>query len=102
MTSDDTNGDTNGKEARRAAYATYVACFWSLRRLPLDDARRPALAQATQRAESAWRAAMVRTMGGGQPGGVAQSDERRQSHPLSPPLTRGAMQGSESLSADDH
>lgn len=61
---------TNGmseKEARRAAYAAYVACFWSLQRLPLADARRPALALATQRAESAWRALMARTMGGARP-----------------------------------
>ena len=55
------------KEARRAAYATYVESFWSLRRLPLDDARRPAQALATQRAETVWRALMTRAMGGVRP-----------------------------------
>ena len=55
-------GEATGKEARRAAYATYVECFWTLRRLPPGDARRPALAVATRRAEAAWRALMTRAM----------------------------------------
>lgn len=82
--------DATGKEARRAAYATYVECFWSLRCLPPGDARRPALARATQRAEADWRAAMAR---------VPRSAEREQPYPLPsvPPLE--ALQVGDSSSA---
>jgi len=54
-----TMDDATEKEARRAAYATYVACFWRLRRLPAGDLDRSALALATQRAEADWRALMA-------------------------------------------
>ena len=71
-----TTDDATEKEARRAAYATYVACFWRLRRLPAGDLARSALALATQRAEADWRALMAQAQGGERAGGVPASAER--------------------------
>ncbi len=71
-----TMDDATEKEARRAAYATYVACFWRLRRLPVGELARSALALATQRAEADWRALMAQAQGGERAGGVPASAER--------------------------
>ena len=83
------------KAARRAAYAAYVECFWSMWRLPSGDARRPALALATQRAEAAWRASMARTTSAR---GPACTPRR----PVTPSPAPADLHLGEALTADDH
>ncbi len=96
-----TMGNATEKEARRTAYALYVECFWSLRRLPPGDACRPALAQATQQAESAWRALMARTMGNARPGCAPQSGAHGRAHPVALRLPRDARSSGESPPAGE-
>ena len=96
-----TTNDTTEKAARRAAYAAYVESFWSLRRLPLDDARRPAQTLATQRAETVWRALMTRAMGGVRPACAHLPAERERVRATAPPFDPESLSLGDSLSSGD-
>lgn len=96
-----TTSDATGKEARRAAYAAYVACFWSWRRLPSGDARRPALALAMQRAEANWRGSMARALGVEQSAGTPKPAGYVRSRPVASALPLDAASEGRALAADD-
>jgi len=50
--------DAMRKRSQQAAYGAYVRLYWRWARLPSNDPARPALAEATRRAEERWRVAM--------------------------------------------